>query len=109
MATRRLTREQVEEFAGRLDRDVPLSIPQQAFLVRECLALMADELSFVPMNEREALLTGVVLGVLVEIVADPDTPFTYVHAEAVGGDFTNRIHVTADDGAVFMVTVEQAP
>lgn len=58
------------------------------------------------MNHREALLTGLVLGVLRQVVADPESPFTYVEVEAVGGDFTNRVQVTASDGTVLLVTVD---
>jgi len=61
------------------------------------------------MDDREALLTGVVHGLLAQVVADPESPFTYAEVAAVpdgGGHFTNVLKVTAADGAVLTVTVE---
>ena len=67
------------------------------------------------MNDREALLTGLVLGELLKGLGDPESAFTYQEMERVavlsessdGKDYTNKIKVSARDGAVFMITVNQ--
>lgn len=63
------------------------------------------------MNEREALLTGAILGTLRSLLEQ--SPFTYQsirHADPVVdrlGNYENKLLVAAEDGAVFTVTIEQ--
>jgi hypothetical protein len=61
-----------------------------------------------PVNERVALLTGVVLAGIGTAIAEG--AFTYTNAEPAvdeDGNYTNVVVVTASDGATFSVTIEQ--
>lgn len=63
------------------------------------------------MNDREALLTGMLLGALQGELRRVDSAFTYtgvVPMIELNGEYTNRILVLASDGEEFVITVEQA-
>lgn len=60
------------------------------------------------MNEREALLTGAMMGAFMRALADGS--FTYSDVRPViddKGNYSNAFTVSASDGARFKVTIQQ--
>lgn len=59
------------------------------------------------MDDRVALLTGAVAGVLHQLMVSGDFTYEAVTPEVVDDNYTNRVFVTAADGVRFVVTVER--